>query len=132
MRRTRRGLLAGVAAVGVAGCLNEPRRRCPGATYRLSLAPTPSVEEPLNLDSDSLPAEADAVIETATEGEHVEHCVAWNPGENETGPSGGLRVVGERLETHTGVDLEGRSEPVETDVRRDGESYRLELHIENG
>lgn len=131
MRWTRRGLLAGVA-VGVAGCLNEPRRRCRGATYRLSLSPTPTVEEPLNLGSGSLPAEADAVIETATEGEHVEHCVAWNPGEGETGPSGGLRAVGERLEAHTGIDLEGRNEPVETDVRRDGEGYRLELRIENG
>lgn len=136
MAPTRRRLLgaAGVAYAAVAGCIRDPGRGCSGATYRLSLSPADPAGSggPLNLDPDTLSREADAVVETALEGEHVEHCVAWEPGGDETGPSPGLREVGERIEAHAGVELAGRTEDVTTDATRGGETYRLHLDIEAG
>lgn len=134
---TRRRLLAaGLAGfVGCAGCLTDPGRRCRGATVRLSLSPADGEREasgeageaPLVLDPGTLSAAADAVVETAIEGEHVERCVVWD---GEPGPSAGLREVGERLADHLDVDLAGRRESIETDARREGDPYRLELHVE--
>ena len=118
---------AAAAAAGLAGCISDPGRSCRGATVRLSLTPTDGVEDPLALDSGSLSTAADAVVETAVEGEHVEHCVVWD---GDPGPSAGLREVGERLEAHLDVDLAGRRDPVRTDARRDGEDYRLTLEFE--
>jgi hypothetical protein len=142
MAPTRRRLLAaglgGLAGLsGAAGCLGEPGRRCPGATVRLTLSPiddrataSPSAAadgEPLVLDPGTLSTAADAVVETAIGGEHVERCVRWD---GDPGPSAGLREVGRRLEAHLDVDLAGRREPVVTDVRREGARYRLELVFE--
>lgn len=115
------------AATGLAGCITDPGRGCRGATVRLTLTPAASVSDPLDLDPGTLSMAADAVVETAVEDEHVEHCVAWD---GDPGPSAGLREVGERLEAHLGVDLAGRRDPVETDARRDGTGYRLRLVIE--
>ena len=95
--------------------------------WRLSLAPTGSVDDPLALDAETLSTAADAVVETAVEGEHVEHCVVWDA---DPGASDGLREVGERLEAHLGIDLAGRRETVRTDAQRAGERYRLTLRIE--
>jgi hypothetical protein len=130
---TRRGLLEAAAlgtALGVAGCLDAPSRSCSGATVRLTLSPVDTVAEPLVLDSERLSTAANAVLDAAVDGEYVERCVAWTPEADETGPSEGLRAVGERLESHAGVDLDGRTEPVAVDARRDGETYRLRLEIE--
>jgi hypothetical protein len=126
-RRTVLGLLAGALA-GTAGCVSDPGRRCRGATVRLSLSPADAVSDPLVLDAESLSAAADAVVETAIEGEHVERCVVWD---GDPGPSPGLRAVGSRLESHLGIDLADREEPVRTDARRDGTGYRLELVVES-
>jgi hypothetical protein len=79
------------------------------------------------LDSDALSTAADAVVETAVEDAHVEHCVEWD---GDPGPSPGLREVGERLEAHLGDDLARRRDPVETDARRDGTGHRLRLVLE--
>jgi len=132
---TRRGLLETAAlgtVFGVAGCLDAPGRSCSGATFRLSLSPAEPAAEPLVLDPEGLSTAANAVLDAAIDGEYVERCVAWTPQPDETGPSDGLRAVGERLESHTGVDLDGRTEPVAADARRDGETYRLRLDIEQG
>ena len=123
----RRRLL-GVAAAGLAGCITDPGRGCPGATVRLSMTPVESVEDPLDLDPATLSTAADAVVEAAVEDEHVENCVEWD---GDPGPSAGLREVGERLEAHLGIDLADRRDPVETDARRDGTGYRLRLVIED-
>lgn len=123
----RRRLLLGAVAAGLAGCITDPGRSCRGATWRLSLAPTESVDDPLSLEADSLSTAADAVVETAVDGEHVERCVVWDA---DPGPSDGLRAVGERLEAHLGIDLAGRRETVREDARRAGEDYRLTLQIE--
>lgn len=133
MAPTRRRLLEAAAfgtVLGVAGCLDAPGRSCSGATFRLSLSPVDTVAEPLVLDSEGLSTATNAVLEAAIDGEYVEHCVAWTPQSDETGPSAGLRSVGERLESHAGVDLAGRTDPVAVDARRDGEPYRLRLDIE--
>ncbi|MFW5963589.1 MAG: hypothetical protein ACOCQM_01895 [Natronomonas sp.] len=135
MAPTRRGLLEAAVlgtALGVAGCLDAPGRSCSGATFRLSLSPVDSVSEPLVLDPERLSAAANAMLDAAVDGEYVERCVAWTPQPDETGPSSGLRAVGERLESHAGIDLDGRTEPVAADARRDGENYRLRLDIEPG
>lgn len=124
MQRRR---LLGVALAGLAGCITDPGRSCPGATVRLTLRPVDSVSDPLVLDAESLSTAADAVVETAIEDEHVEHCVEWD---GDPGPSAGLREVGERLEAHLGIDLAGRRDPVETDATRDGTGYRLRLVVE--
>lgn len=124
---TRRRRLLGVAAAGLAGCITDPGRSCRGASWRLSLTPTASVDAPLSLDAESLSTAADAVVETAVEGEHLERCVVWN---GDPGPSAGLREVGERLEVHLGIDLADRRDPVRTDAERGGEGYRLALRIE--
>lgn len=125
---TRRAVL-GLSVAALAGCLSEPGRRCPGATVRLSMRPN-DADSPLVLDPESLSSEAVGVIETAIEDEHVEHCVSWDPGPDETGPSPGLSVLGDRIETHTGVDLSTREEAVGVDVRYEGADYRLTLAIE--
>lgn len=118
---------AALAAAGLAGCISDPGRRCRGTTVRLSLTPTDEVEDPLSLERESLSRAADAVVETAVGGEHVENCVVWD---GDPGPSAGLREVGERLEAHLGIDLVGRREPVRTDAVRAGQSYRLTLAFE--
>ncbi len=128
MAPTRRALL-GLSVAVLAGCLSEPDRRCPGATVRLSIRPN-GAESPLRLDPESLPSETVGVIETAIEDEHVEHCVSWEPGPDETGPSPGLSALGDRIEAHTGVELSTRDEVVETDVRYREAGYRLTLEIE--
>jgi len=120
---SRRALL-GVAAAALSGCITDPGRRCSGATVRLSLRPVDAVTDPLELSAETLSTAADAVVETAVGGEHVENCVVWD---GDPGPSAGLREVGERIEAHAGVDLAERTAPVETDAERGGEGYRLEL-----
>jgi hypothetical protein len=120
-----------VATLGAAGCLDAPTRSCSGATVRLSLTPADTVSEPLVFDAERLSTAANAVLEAAVDGEYVERCVAWTPEADETGPSDGLRTVGERLESHAGVDLDDRTEPLAVDARYDGENYRLRLDIES-
>lgn len=130
---TRRRLLEATAlgaTLGVVGCLDAPGRSCSGATFRLSLSPVEAVSEPLVFESERLSTAAEAVLDAAVDGEYVERCVAWTPEADETGPSDGLRAVGERLESHAGVDLDGRTDPVAVDARYDGENYRLRLDIE--
>lgn len=117
---------ATTAVAGLAGCITDPGRRCEGATVRLSLTPTDGVEDPLALEPETLSTAANAVVETAVEGEHVENCVVWD---GDPGPSAGLRAVGERLEAHLGIDLDGRRETVRTDAVRAGEGYRLTLEF---
>jgi hypothetical protein len=90
------------------------------------MRPISSAESPLSLDPASLSAEAVVVAETAIEDAHVERCVSWNPGRNETGPSKGLAELGDRIETHAGVDLT-MDEHVELNVRFRGEEYALTL-----
>lgn len=128
MAPTRRALL-GLSVAALGGCLSEPGRSCPGATVRLSMRPN-GAESPLRLDSEPLHPEAVGVLETAIEGEHVEHCVSWDPSPDETGPSPGLSALGERIEIHTGIDLSTRDDTVELDVRYEGTGYRLTLEIE--
>ncbi len=128
MAPTRRTFLL-LSAVPFGGCLSAPERRCPGATVRLSLRPT-TAESPLEFDAESLSAEAVGVLETAIEDEHVEHCVSWDPAPDETGPSPGLSVLAGRIESHTGIELVDRTEPVEFDVSYEGTDYRLALVIE--
>ena len=120
---------AGVT-VATAGCVQNPGRACPGATVRLSLTRVEAVDDPIALDGLSI--EGTAVVETAVDGEHVEHCVTWEPGDDETGPSSGLREVGERIEADTGVELADRSDDVVVEATYEGGSYRLELRIERG
>ena len=126
---------AGVT-VATAGCVQDPGRACPGATVRLSLTRVEAVDDPIALDDpvalDGLSIEGTAVVETAVDGEHVEHCVTWAPGEDETGPSSGLREVGERIEADTGIELADRSDDVVVEATYQGDSYRLELRIERG
>lgn len=127
----RRRLL-GTAAVlattstGLAGCITDPGRSCPGTTVRLTLRPVESVEDPLVLDPEALSTAADGVVEAAIEDAHVERCVEWD---GDPGPSAGLREVGERIEAHLDVDLAGRREPVATDASRRSEGYRLRLTV---
>lgn len=131
---TRRRLLEAAAlgaTLGVGGCLDAPGRSCSGATVRLSLSPADTVSEPLVFDSERLSTAATAVLDAAVDGEYVERCVAWTPEADETGPSDGLRTVGERLESHAGVDLDDRTEPLAVDARYDGEGYRLRFRIES-
>lgn len=132
MAPTRRRLLATPAiAITATGCIRDPGRSCPGATVRLSLSPVDAINDPVRLDSDGLSVAANGVIETAIEGRHVEHCVSWNPSDDETGPSDGLREVGQRVAAHLDIDLEGRRADVEVDAERDGTGYRLEIEFEN-
>lgn len=91
---------------------------------RLSLAPVPGVEDPLVLAPETLSTAANAVVETAIEGAHVERCVVWD---GEPGPSAGLREVGELVAAHADVELTGHRGSVETDARREDAPYRLEL-----
>lgn len=131
MRPSRRGLLVGAwVSVAAAGCIQNPGPDCPGATVRLSLTPIESAEDPMELGSGTLAPDAETVVETAIEGEHVENCVSWAPREGETGPSEGLRAVGERLEAHTGVDLADRTGVTTAEAVRGGEFYRVELRVE--
>lgn len=132
MAPTRRRLLAAAvgtvgASAALGGCITDPGRSCSGATVRLSLTPVDAVEDPLVLDAGTLSTAANAVVEAAIEGEHVENCVTWG---GSPGPSAGLREVGERLEDHLDVDLAERRTPVETDAVRGGDPYRLELTVE--
>ena len=120
---TRRQVLAAGAA-GLGGCIDDPGRRCPGATVRLSLDPVAGVEDPLPLPPAELSTAANAVVETAIEGAHVERCVVWD---GDPGPSAGLREVGERVAAHADVELAGHRGTVETGARREGDPYRLEL-----
>ena len=128
MAPTRRAFL-GLFVAAHSGCLSEPDRRCPGATVRVSMRPN-GAESPLRLDPESLPAETVGVIETAIEGEHVERCVSWDPGPDETGPSPGLSALADRIEAHMGVELSTRDGAVETDIQYEGTGYRLTLEIE--
>ena len=128
MAPTRRAFF-GLPVVALGGCLSEPRRSCPGATVRLSMRPN-DAESPLRLEPESLTTEAVGVLETAIEGEHVEHCVSWDPGPNETGPSPGLAALGERIEARAEIDLSTRDETVTLDVRYETTDYRLTLSIE--
>lgn len=89
---------------------------------------TATADDPLVLDAGPLSPAADAVVETAIGGEHVERCVVWD---GDPGPSPGLEAVGSRVESHLGIDLAGRRDPVRTDVRRNGRDYRLELIVED-
>lgn len=75
-------------------------------------------------DSETLSAAADAVVETALEGEHVENCIRRD---GQPGPSPGLPEVGERLEAHADVDLAEQRGAVTTDARRAGDPLLLEL-----
>jgi hypothetical protein len=128
MRARRRRLLGVVVAtLSRGGCLHNPGRSCDGATVRLSLSPTGSVTDPLDLGSRGLSPEANAVVETAIEGTHVEHCVTWAPNADETGPSPGLKEVGNRIASHAGIELTGRVDDVAIDAIRDGDRYRLEF-----
>lgn len=129
LRRRLLGAVAGLAttSTGLAGCITDPGRSCPGATVRLTLRPVESVEDPLVLDPEELSTAADAVVEAAIEDAHVERCVEWD---GDPGPSAGLREVGERIEAHLDVDLAGRREPVATDASRRDEGYRLRLELE--
>lgn len=130
MRPTRRDVCT-LAAAAVAGCVSDPGASCRGATVWVSMRPISSAESPLLLDPASLSAEAVVVAETAIEDEHVERCVSWEPGRNETGPSTGLAELGDRIESHAGVDLT-TDEHVELDVRFRGETYLLSLDVESG
>jgi hypothetical protein len=126
MALSRRRLL-GLAAVAGAGCIENPGRDCPGATYRLRLSPTGGVEDPLGLEPASLSTAGNAVVEGAIKDEHVESCVSW---EGSPGPSAGLREVGERIERHASVSLSDRTGDVRLDAVRAESSYRLRLAIE--
>ncbi|WP_254839315.1 hypothetical protein [Natronomonas marina] len=126
MALSRRRLLALAAAAG-SGCIEDAGRDCPGSTYRLRLRPAATVTDPLPLDAGDLSTAANAVVETAIDGEHVETCVAWD---GSPGPSAGLREVGERVEAHADVSLAGRREDVRLDAVRGESGYRLELEIE--
>lgn len=127
---TRRTVLCGLAVGSLSGCISDPGASCRGATVRVSMQPTASDDDSHIFESASLSAEAVGVLETAIEGEHVEHCVNINPGRNETGPSAGLAELIERLEAHAEVELEGRTEPLTTTVRFNGDTYLLELTID--
>lgn len=126
MVQRRRVLALSLSVAGVAGCIADPGRRCPGSTVRLSLTPVDSISDPLVLDPGTLSTAGNEVVATSTDGEHVEHCVDWD---GTPGPSAGLREVGERVEAHLGIDLAGREAPAETDAERTGESYRLRLIV---
>lgn len=121
---TRREVCLLLVTLPLAGCISDPGADCRGATVRLTLRPTETVESPLVLDPERLSAEAVVVVETAIEGEHVERCVSWRPEANETGPSPGLAELGGTIEAHAGAELPA---DVETDARFRGESYRLSL-----
>ena len=126
MDRSRRRLLC-LVAVGLGGCIRDPGRDCPGATYRLRLSPVDAVEDPLPLPPGELSAAGNAVVEAAIADAHVENCVDWD---GTPGPSDGLREVGERIEAHTGVALADRTEDVTLKAIREGRRYRLVLEID--
>jgi len=46
------------------------------------------------------------------------------------GLGGAVAAGAEAVAAGSGVDLDGRTEPVAADARRDGETYRLRLDIE--
>ncbi|MFQ3319151.1 MAG: hypothetical protein ACI8UR_000543 [Natronomonas sp.] len=135
MSPTRRRVLAAAFATAagtpVSGCLTTSGPSCPGATYRLSLSAVESVDDSLPLSPDELSTSANAVVETAIDDEHVETCVDWAEDSGNPGPSAGLREVGDRIESHIGVELAGRTEDVVTEARREGTPYRLVLRIES-
>ena len=116
MDRGRRRLLCCVA-VGLGGCIRDPGRDCPGATYRLRLSPADDAADPLSLPPGDLSAAGNAVVEAAIADAHVETCVDWD---GTPGPSDGLREVGERIEAHTGVALADRTEDVTLEVEVHG------------
>ena len=126
MDRGRRRLLCFVA-VGLGGCIRDPGRDCPGATYRLRLSPADDAADPLSLPPGDLSAAGNAVVEAAIADAHVEHCVDWD---GTPGPSDGLREVGERIEAHAGVALADRTENVTLEAIREGRRYRLVLEID--
>ena len=126
MDRGRRRVLCLVAA-GLGGCIRDPGRDCPGATYRLRLSPVDAVEDPLPLPPGGLSAAGNAVVEAAIAEAHVENCVDWD---GTPGPSDGLREVGERIEAHAGVALADRIEDVTLEAIREGRRYRLVLEID--
>ena len=126
MDRGRRRLLCFVA-VGLGGCIRDPGRDCPGATYRLRLSPADDAADPLPLPPGELSAAGNAVVEAAIADAHVENCVTWN---GDPGPSDGLREVGERIEAHAGVALADRTEDVTLEAIREGRRYRLVLEID--
>ena len=125
MDRGRRLLY--LAVVGLGGCIRDPGRDCPGATYRLRLSPVDAVEDPLPLPPEELSAAGNAVVEAAIADAHVENCVDWD---DTPGPSDGLREVGERIEAHAGVALADRTADLTVGATREGRSYRLVLEIE--
>ena len=89
-----------------------------------------SVEEPLRLDTESLSTEAIGVVETAIEGEHVEHCVTWDPGRDETGPSDGLSEIRRRIESHADGAFDDSTSSFEVGVIFRENTYRMELAID--
>ncbi len=111
----------------LSGCVSDPGASCRGATVRLSLSPSRSVDSPLIFDPERLSVEAVAVIETAIEDEHVERCVAWDPAAEETGASNGLSEIGDRIESHTGKRLDTAPGRLELDARFRGRGYTLVL-----
>ncbi len=122
----RRRVLA-AAPLLVVGCLG---RECPGGTYRLTLSEAEIEQPSLSLGSAELDAEADAVVETAIDGGHVEHCVEWaDPNRGTVSP--GLYEIGERIDTAAGPLPHGGG-TVTTGVERNGERYRLRLEVERG
>lgn len=125
---TRRAFL-GMTVAALGGCISDPGADCSGATVRLSLRPTTD-KPPHRLDSATLSSEAVGVLETAIEDEHVEHCVAWDPADDETGPSPGLAEIGDWIEIETDVELSDRTDPVRIEIRYDGRTYRLQLVTE--
>ena len=64
MDRGRRRLLCCVA-VGLGGCIRDPGRDCPGATYRLRLSPADDAADPISLPPGDLSAAGNAVVEAA-------------------------------------------------------------------
>ena len=124
MQPTRRRICLLAVGLPLAGCVTDPGSQCRGGTVRLSLRPGTFEDIAIRFDVDSLSAEAIGVIETAIEDEHVERCVSWDPGPDETGPSAGLAEIVRSIRTQTSVDPETGIE--RTVLFRD-DSYRLSL-----
>lgn len=124
MQPTRRRICLLAVGLPLAGCVTDPGSQCRGGTVRLSLRPGTFEDISIRFDVDSLSAEAIGVIETAIEGEHVERCVSWDPGPDETGPSAGLAEIVRSIRTQTSADPETGIE--RTVLFRD-DSYRLSL-----
>jgi len=131
MKPNRRTVLCGLALGPLSGCVSDPGASCRGKTVRVSMHSVSSVEDPIRLDTESLSTEAVGVVETAIEDEHVEHCVAWDPGRDETGPSDGLSELRRRIESRTDVELDGPTSSFEVGVIFREDTYRIELTVES-